>query len=136
MRNYKENKYTKVIKQEIKDKVDSLIAKNKILKKYEKSQVLVSTISIVGTIIYCFLTNKNNSLNEIWSRYEFYAALIFVLIYNAIIEKRVKSLKKEVDKGTETIKNKMILRICNCDYNCYCREELNEYMKDNGIKII
>ena len=136
MNNYEEKKAIKVIKKEMKDKADSLIEKNKMLKKYEKSQVLVSTIGIVGTIIYCFLTNKNNSLNDIWSRYEFYGALVFVLIYNAIIEKRVKSLKKEVDRGKETIKNKMILRICNCDVNCYCKEELNEYMKENGIIII
>ncbi len=136
MNNYEEKKAIKVIKKEIKDKADSLIEKNKMLKKYEKSQVLVSTIGIVGTIIYCFLTNKNNSLNDIWSRYEFYGALVFVLIYNATIEKRVKSLKKEVDRGKEIIKNKIILRICNCDGNCYCKEELNEYMKENGIIII
>ncbi|MFU7515306.1 hypothetical protein [Clostridium sp. HCS.1] len=136
MGNYKENKSIKVIKKEIKDKADSLIEKNKILKKYEKSQVLVSTIGILGTLLYCFLTNKNYSINEIWSRYEFYGALVFVLIYNAIIEKRVKSLKKEVEKGKETIKNKMILKICDCGEYCYCKEELNEYMKKNGIGII
>lgn len=136
MNNYEEKKESNVIKKEIKDKVDSLIEKNKILKKYEKRQVLVSTIGILVTILYCFLTNKNYSLNAIWSRYEFYGALVFVLIYNAIIEKRVKSLKKEVEKGKETIKNKMILKICDCGEYCYCKEELNEYMKENGVGII
>ena len=99
------------ISKEIKIKVDSLIAKNKVLEKYEKSQILLSTIGILGAIVYCFVTS-NYSLIEVWKRYEFYGVIILVLIYNNIIEKRVNILKKEVNKEKAKIKDKMILRIC------------------------
>lgn len=124
------------LKRDIRTEIEVLIKKNRMLEKYNNSQIYGSIICILGVIIYCFFTSENYTLNEIWIRYEFYTVLFGVLIYMIVSEKRVKELQIEIEKGRLTIRNKMILKICNCNDICECKEELNEYMKRKGVKII
>lgn len=124
------------LKEDIRTEIEVLINKNKRLEKYINIQIYGSIICILGVIIYCFLTSQNHNLNEIWIRYEFYIVLLGVFIYIIYSEKLVKELQSEIEKGILNIRNKMILKICNCNYYCECKEELNAYMKKKGFKII
>lgn len=124
------------LKRDIRTEIEVLIKKNRIVEKYKNSQIYGSIICILGVIIYCFFTSENYTLNEIWVRYEFYIVLFGVLLYLIVSEKIVKELKTEIEKGRVNIRNKMILKICNCNDICECKEELNKYMKKNNIKII
>ncbi|WP_066891445.1 hypothetical protein [Clostridium nigeriense] len=132
----KKYKNKEKIRDEIKDRADKLIKKNRILNFYKNSQFYVPVIVILGAIIYYFFTSGNYSLDMAVTRYEFYIVVIVVFIYIITIEKRVKELEKEVKGEIELFRNKMILKICNCNDFCECKEYLNEYMKKNGVKII
>lgn len=83
-----------------------------------------------------FLITINSGFNGIWLRYEFYIALIVLLIYNVVLEKIIEPLEKERKKLIESIRYRIILKICNCNSSCECKEKLNEYMKEKKIKII
>ena len=124
------------LKYDIKERSNKLIKKSRILKIYKDSQVYVPVIGILGVIIYCFFKSGNYSLNRAVSQYEFYIVLFVVFIYSITIEKSVKELEKEVKSQKETLRNKMILKICNCNNDCECKEEFNAYMKKKGVKII
>ena len=118
------------------NKVEELIKKNTILKWCKNSVIYVPVVGIGGAIAYCFLKYESNDLNSLITKYEFNSVLLMIFLYIIYIEKFISKLKEEVEKGKNNIRNKMILRICNCDYDCYCKEELNEYMKKKGSGVI
>lgn len=124
------------IKNDIMNRGYNLIKKNKILKFYKDSQLYVPIIVILSSIIYYFYTSKNYNLNGAITQYEFYIAIFVVFIYIITIDKTIKQLDKEVKSEIETVRNKMILKICNCNNSCKCKEEFNTYMKKKGVKII
>ena len=128
--------FLKGLRKDIESNVETLINKNKVVKMYTDFQVIGSIIGILGFFFYYFLTIGNYSFNGILESYEFYIAVLGLLICNIVLEKVLEQLKKEIKKLKETIKSKMTLKICNCEGYCECKEELNEYMKKNGNKII
>ena len=120
----------KNLKKNVEDNKNTLIEKNKALKRYEKIQCILSIGAIGVFLIYNFIVRGSYSLIRILETYQFFTVLLGVLILNIVFEKSTKELKEEIKKLKETIRNSMILKICNC------KEDLNNYLKKCGIKII
>lgn len=127
---------SKNLKKNVEDNKNTLIAKNKSLKTYEKIQCIFSIGAIGVFLIYNFIVRGSYSLIRILETYQFFTVLLVVLIFNIVIEKSTKELKAEIKKLKETIRNSMVLKICSCNGNCNCKEDLNNYLKKCGIKII
>ena len=126
----------KNLKNNVEDNKNTLIEKNKDLKKYENIQCILSIGAIGVFLIYNFIVRGSYSLIRILETYQFFTVLLGVLILNIVFEKLTKQLKEEIKKLKETIRNSMILKICSCNGNCNCKEDLNDYLKKCGIKII
>ena len=118
------------------DRANKLIKKNSKLNLCKNLQLFVPIILIGGYILNDFFRTGSYNLNVALTQYEFYILLVVLLIYNMAIERTIKDLEKTVKGEIDTFRNKMILRICDCDEICYCKDELNERMKKNGVKVI
>lgn len=137
MDNIENQPFWKKLNSDIKVSIKNLIKKTGIIKSYQKAQLIVPIIGILVFFIYYFLTIGNHSFNGIFESYVFYITVIGIGICFALLEKMMEPLQKETKKLTETIRIKMILKICNCDGYCECKEDLNKYMKkEEGITII
>ena len=66
----KKYKNKEKIRDEIKDRADKLINKNRILNFYKNSQFYVPVIVILGAIFYYFFTSGNYSLDMAVTRYD------------------------------------------------------------------
>ena len=113
-----------------------LIKKNSKLNLCKNLQIYVPIMLIGGYILNHFLKTGSYNLNVALTQYEFYILLVVLLIYNMAIQNTIKNLEKEVKGEIDTFRNKMILRICDCNDICNCKDVLNTYMKENGVKII
>ena len=118
------------------DRANKLIKKNRKLNLCKNLQLFIPIILIGGYILNDFFETGSYNLNVALTQYEFYILLVVLLIYNMAIERTIKDLEKTVKGEIDTFRNKMILRICDCDEICNCKDELNERMKKNGVKII
>jgi hypothetical protein len=47
-----------------------------------------------------------------------------------------KAPKEKLKKTSEKIKNNLIVKVCNCNGYCECKEDLVKYLKKRKIKII
>lgn len=117
-------------------RANKLIKKNSKLNLCKNLQLFIPIILIGAYILNHFLKTGSYNLNVALTQYEFYILLVVLLIYNMTIQSTIKNLEKEVKGEIDAFRNKMILRICNCNDICDCKDELNAYMKKNGVKII
>lgn len=118
------------------DRANKLIKKNRKLNLCKNLQLFIPIVLIGGYILNDFFRTGSYNLNVALTQYEFYILLVVLLIYNMAIQSTIKSLEKEVKGEIDTFRNKMILRICDCKNSCDCKDELNSFMKKNGVKII
>lgn len=118
------------------DRANKLIKKNKKLNLCKNLQIFIPIILIGGYILNHFLKTGSYNLNVALTQYEFYILLVVLLIYNMAMQSTIKDLEKTVKGEIDTFRNKMILRICDCKNSCDCKDDLNTYMKKNGVKII
>lgn len=137
MDNIQNQPFWKKLNSGIKGSINTLITRTRTIKIYKEAQLKGSIIGLLVFFIYYFLTTGNHSFNGVFESYEFYIAVIGIGGYFALLEKMMEPLQKETKKLTETIGTKMVLKICNCDGYCECKENLNNYMKaEKGITII
>ncbi len=119
------------------DNISSLISKNNTINLYTQIQLKGSIIGILVFLIYFFVKNGNHGFDSLFNSFDFFLCVVGVGIYFALIEKMIELLKKDMGKITENVKTKMIIKICDCDGYCECKQDLNNYMKtEKGITII
>lgn len=114
-----------------------MLDKSTLIKSYKDAQLKLSMLAILCFLIYYFIVSGNFSFHNLFKSVQFYICVLAVGGYFALVEEIINPLKKDVKSIIETLKTKMIVKICKCNFYCECKEELNDYMKEErGIKII
>lgn len=137
MGDIKDQPFWKKLNGSIKGNVTTLITRSRTVKFYKSAQIKGSVIGVQAFFIYYFLMVGNYSFHNVFKSFQFYICVLSVGGYWVLLEKIMEPLKKEIQKLKETIKTKMIVKICYCNGYCECREELNNYLKaEKDISII
>ena len=107
-----------------------LIVQNRSVILYERIKT-TCIVFLITTIIFYRKDFINYNINL-----DALITLGIEMMFLVGIENSYKEPKKKYEKTRETIRNRMIVKICNCKGYCSCKEDLNIYMNSRKIKIL
>ena len=92
---------------------------------------------IIITVIFLIYSGKDIISNKFsFENLDFFVFALIVGLFFTVIEKSIAPLKKDMNKAKETVRNRMIIKICDCPHYCECKEQFNSYVESKGIKIL
>lgn len=134
MDDIEEQSFWNKLNPDFKKSVKELRYKYKIVNSYEKVQKYGM---IVITIYFIIYFRKDIILGKLnFDSMEFYVIILIVGGFFTLMERIMKNPKKDMERIKTAIKNKMIIKVCTCHAYCECKEDFNDYMKKNGVKIL
>ena len=130
MKNIEKQPFWDNLKPAFKKDIYDFFQKHELIKFWNRIHWFALIISLF-TITYFIMNLSSNDF-----KIESLLAACLPFIFVVIIEKVMANPRKAFTKAKQSIKDKMIIKVCTCHSYCTCKEDFNAFMVKNKFNIL